>query len=101
MATYSVPKLDDYSTETLAKATEELLSAVESEGSSVDSEAAYKDFYDRWLARKNGILTQINDSWLKLAPPEFKRAVGIEVNKINYQVREEVTKNTRGRLSVF
>ena len=36
----------------------------------------WKNFRDRWMARKNGILTQINDSWLKAAPKEAKRDVG-------------------------
>ena len=38
-----------------------------------------KAFRDRWMARKNGVLTQINDLWLKAAPKEAKREVGQRV----------------------
>jgi hypothetical protein len=34
----------------------------------VRNDAELKAFRDRWMARKNGILTQINDLWLKALP---------------------------------
>jgi len=52
---YSVPKLADYSPAVLDAAVRELLSALESEAASVTSEPAWKEFRDRWMARKNGI----------------------------------------------
>ena len=48
------------------------------------------------MARKNGILTQLNDQWLKAAPKEAKREVGQRVNKIKAQVEEKVDKATKG-----
>ena len=33
------------------------------------------------MARKNGVLTEINDLWLKAAPKEAKREVGQRVNR--------------------
>ena len=39
-------------------------------------DADLKVFRDHWMARKNGILTQINDLWLKGAPKEAKREAG-------------------------
>src|SRR5262249_40020926 len=50
-------------------------------------EAAWKEFRDRWIGRKNGILTQVNDLWLKSAPGPFKRDVG---SRINDQVKPKV-----------
>ncbi|HLJ26464.1 MAG TPA: phenylalanine--tRNA ligase subunit alpha [Candidatus Angelobacter sp.] len=96
---YTVPKLEDYSPASLAKATQELISALKMEGIAVSTERDYKGFHDRWMSRKSGIIAQVNDVWLKTAPSEYKREVGIAVNSINYQIREEVTKTTRGRLS--
>ena len=58
---YTVPKLTDYSAKAMDTAVRELLSALEQEGSAVGSESDYKAFRDRWMARKNGVLTQIND----------------------------------------
>ena len=34
------------------------------------------------MARKNGLLTQVNDTWLKAAPKEAKREVGQRVNEL-------------------
>ena len=42
----------------------------------------WKTFRDRWLARKNGVLTQVNDTWLKAAPGPAKREVGQRVNQL-------------------
>ena len=54
----------------------------------VKTEADWKAFRDRWMARKNGVLTQINELWLKAAPKEAKREVGQQVNKIKARVEE-------------
>ena len=53
--------LKDFSAKTLDKAADSLLTAVESEAKSVHTEPEWKAFRDRWMARTNGILTQIND----------------------------------------
>ncbi len=79
---YSVPKLDDHSPTALDRAVQELEAALESETAGLNSEADWKAFRDRWLARKNGLLTQVNDSWLKAAPKEAKREVGQRVNEL-------------------
>jgi phenylalanyl-tRNA synthetase alpha chain len=49
-----------------------------------------KAFRDRWLARKNGILTQINELWLKGAPKEAKREAGSRVNELKTRIPEIV-----------
>jgi hypothetical protein len=58
---YSVPKLTDFSPAALDGAVRELLSALEQESAAVGSENDWKAFRDRWMARKNGTLTQLND----------------------------------------
>ena len=73
---YSVPKLTDFSSTKLDDAVRELLSALESDAKNVTSESEFKAFRDRWMARKNGVLTQVNDLWLKIAPKDSKREVG-------------------------
>jgi phenylalanyl-tRNA synthetase alpha chain len=87
---YSVPKLDAYTPDALDRAAAELLRALESESSAVSNENEWKTFRDRWMARKNGILTQLNDGWLKLAPGPQKRAVGQKVNEFKAKVEEAV-----------
>ena len=79
---YTVPKLTDYSAAALERASAELLAGLGDEATAVKSEAEWKLFRDRWMARKNGVLTQINDLWLKGAPKEAKREVGQLVNSV-------------------
>jgi phenylalanyl-tRNA synthetase alpha chain len=49
-----------------------------------------KGFRDRWMGRKSGYLTQINDLWLKDAPASHKRHVGARVNELRQWVTEQV-----------
>jgi phenylalanyl-tRNA synthetase alpha chain len=89
---YSVPKLTDYSPAALDDAARELLAALESEAAALvgGNESQVKVFRDRWLARRDGIATQINDLWLKAAPKEAKRNAGQRVNELKGKVEAEV-----------
>src|SRR6201998_422726 len=87
---YTVPKLTDYSAAALEKAGTECISACTQKAAAVHSEAELKAFRDRWMARKNGVLTQINDLWLKGAPKEAKREAGIRVNELKARITELV-----------
>src|SRR5712692_870095 len=87
---YTVPKLKSYSAAALDKAVEKLLASVKHEAEAIRTEGEWKTFRDRWMARKNGVLTQINDLWLKPAPKEAKREAGQEVNLIKEQVEQAV-----------
>ncbi len=87
---YTVPQLTDYSATALDAASRDLLAALESEAAAVRGENEWKTFRDRWLARKGGIATQINELWLKAAPKEAKRNVGQHVNGLKVKVTERV-----------
>src|SRR5436309_6311723 len=87
---YAVRKLNDYSPAALDNAVQELLTAVRQEADAVGTENEWKAFRDRWMARKNGILTQINDAWLKAAPKEAKREVGALVNALKEKVEQQI-----------
>jgi predicted component of type VI protein secretion system len=58
---YEVLKLEDFSPASLDKAVQELLMAVRQEADALSGENDWKNFRDCWMARKNGILTQVND----------------------------------------
>jgi phenylalanyl-tRNA synthetase alpha chain len=92
---YTVPKLTDYSPTALEKAVNDCADACAAERIQVHSDTDLKAFRDRWMARKNGILTQINDSWLKASPKPAKPIVGQKVNWLKKQVegQVEVAKN--------
>jgi phenylalanyl-tRNA synthetase alpha chain len=87
---YTVPKLEDYSPEALDRAVAELFTALDAESRELHSESDWKTFRDRWLARKNGVLTQVNDTWLKAAPGTAKREVGRRVNELKARVEAAV-----------
>jgi phenylalanyl-tRNA synthetase alpha chain len=87
---YTVPKLEDFSASALDLAVQDLLRAVREEADAVTTENHYKLFRDRWMGRKNGILTQINDLWLKAAPGPAKRDVGARVNQLRNDVEQTV-----------
>jgi phenylalanyl-tRNA synthetase alpha chain len=90
---YTVRKLTDYSGPALDTAASHLLSALKEEADQAwSSEAAWKVFRDRWLGRKSGLLTQLNDLWLKAAPKDAKREVGRRVNEIKLEVEHALDK---------
>jgi phenylalanyl-tRNA synthetase alpha chain len=93
---YTVPKLADYSTAALEAAARELLSALESEAAGIGGEGEHKIFRDRWMARKDGIATQINDLWLKAAPKDAKREAGQRVNELKSKIEAVVDATLAG-----
>src|SRR6266436_2289790 len=93
---YTVPKLKSYSAAALDKAVEKLLAALKQEAAAAKNEADWKTFRDHWMARKNGVLTQINDLWLKAAPKDAKREVGQRVNELKATVTQAVDNSRPG-----
>jgi phenylalanyl-tRNA synthetase alpha chain len=89
---YTVPKLTDYSAAALEKAASDLWQAFESETGVVFSPDEAKAFRDRWFARKNGILAQINELWLKTAPKEKRAEAGRFVNGIKFEMERKIEK---------
>jgi phenylalanyl-tRNA synthetase alpha chain len=87
---YTVPKLEDYSPEALDKKVQELDHALEEEAKQVDTESKLKLFRDRWLARKSGILTQLNDVWIGQAPAHQKRNAGQLFHMAGQLIRRKV-----------
>jgi len=75
----------------------EVQSSFDIESSKEFIEILWKEFRDEWLGRKSGVLSQITDNWLKLAPPELKPAVGAALNKLRAAVE---TKIEERRLSI-
>jgi phenylalanyl-tRNA synthetase alpha chain len=87
---YTVPKLKDFSAKSLDKAAADLLTALQKDSAKLENDSDRKAFRDRWLARKDGVLTQINDLWLKPTPKEAKREVGQRVNALKKEVEPKV-----------
>ncbi|HXH51712.1 MAG TPA: phenylalanine--tRNA ligase subunit alpha [Terriglobia bacterium] len=46
-----------------------------------------KELRDRWLARKGGLVSLIDENWLKKAPKELKPAVGRAFNQLRHHAK--------------
>ena len=107
---YTVPKLKSYSPAALDKAAktvkEELHKPVaELRSAKVQDRLGktapdMKSFRDEWLARKHGVVTQLNESWLKLAPPKNKPDVGKLVNELRHYITQQVGNTLEGLPSI-
>jgi phenylalanyl-tRNA synthetase alpha chain len=97
---YAVPKLTDYSAAALEKAAAECVRACGDEAADVRNDAELKAFRDRWIGRKNGVLTQINDLWLKGAPKDAKRDAGRIVNEVKAAVENILQTAELNRLEI-
>ena len=82
--------LDATQPDQLALLFAEIRARFDADATAAHDEAAWKQFRDAWLGRKSGVLTQITDNWLKPAPPELKRVVGQELNKLRAHVESEI-----------
>ena len=79
----AIPQLSSYDEPSLDAAFATLGEEVRSETSShVDVEA----FRLRWLGRKQGRLKLIGDAWLKSAPAEARRPLGMRFNQLKQQI---------------
>ena len=58
--------------------------------------ADWNNFVLAWTGRKSGVLTQIADNWLKPSPPELKRAVGQELNRLKALVEATLKERQAG-----
>ncbi len=50
-----------------------------------EREKLCKDLRDRWLARKNGLLSAVDEKWLKAARKELKPSVGKSFNNLRQE----------------
>ena len=48
----------------------------------------FEQFRIKWLGRKSGILTRISDNWLKPAPAQLKRDVGLALNAFRAHIEQ-------------
>ncbi len=76
----SVPSLTSYDEASLQAAFDALQIEVKASSASVSNEAEREAFRLAWLGRKQGRLKMVSDAWLKTAPPESRKALGIRFN---------------------
>jgi phenylalanyl-tRNA synthetase alpha chain len=74
--------LENFDEATLDRAFRTLAAEVASDATSMDAEA----FRLHWLGRKQGRLKLISEAWLKSAPPEARKPLGIRFNQLKQQI---------------
>jgi len=83
-----IPHLDGYSEAALEQAFASLGEEVRSAASQLTSADAQEAFRLHWLGRKQGRLKLVSDAWLKTAPPEARKPLGIRFNQLKQQIEE-------------
>lgn len=81
-----IPQLNDYSEASLEQAFAGLLNEVRSGAASLASPEAVENFRLEWLGRKQGRLKLVSDAWLKTAPVEAKKALGMRFNQLKQEI---------------
>jgi phenylalanyl-tRNA synthetase alpha chain len=56
----------------------------------ISTEPQWKEVRDKWLSRSNGVLSALNEQWLRAAPPEHKKMVGLQLNAMKAYVTEQL-----------
>jgi phenylalanyl-tRNA synthetase alpha chain len=81
-----IPQLSSFDDANLDQAFAALNAEVRGEVTSLTSSEAREAFHLRWLGRKQGRLKLIGDAWLKTAPGDARRALGIRFNELKRQI---------------
>jgi phenylalanyl-tRNA synthetase alpha chain len=82
------PPLNNYDDSSLDVAFATLAAEVSREASSLTTSEAQENFRLHWLGRKQGRLKLISEAWLKSAPSEAKKALGIRFNQLKQQIEQ-------------
>ncbi len=83
-----IPDLPAYDDAALDKAFAALEAQAREAAARLAGEAAVETFRLEWLGRKQGRLKDLSDRWLKAAPPEAKKALGLRFNALKAVVEQ-------------
>ena len=81
-----IPNLTAFDEAALDQAFGELEQQARNAASALDGEAAVEAFRLEWLGRKQGRLNDVSGRWLKAAPAEAKKALGVRFNALKATV---------------
>ena len=81
-----IPELKKFDEAELDRVFAQLESEVAAQAAALTTDAAIEAFRLEWLGRKQGRLGQLSASWLKNAPPDAKKSLGIRFNQLKSQI---------------
>ncbi|MDW5264873.1 MULTISPECIES: phenylalanine--tRNA ligase subunit alpha [Acidobacteriaceae] len=82
----TIPQLATYDEAALDQAFMTVAEEIRSGASSLDTPAAQEAFRLHWLGRKQGRLKLISEAWLKSAPAEARKPLGIRFNLLKQKI---------------
>jgi phenylalanyl-tRNA synthetase alpha chain len=82
MTNESIPNLTAFDEAALDQAFAALEKQARDAAAELNSEATVEAFRLEWLGSKQGLLKQVSDRWLKAAPPEARKLLGIRFNAL-------------------
>ena len=82
MTNQPIPDLTAFDEAALDKAFAQLEQEARGAASDLNDEAAVEAFRLEWLGRKQGRLNEVSGRWLKAAPVEAKKALGVRFNSL-------------------
>ncbi len=77
-----IPNLTTFDEGALDAAFERLERQARAAAAALDNEAAVEAFRLEWLGRKQGLLNEVSGRWLKAAPAEAKKLLGVRFNAL-------------------
>jgi len=84
----TIPQLDTFDEPTLEAAFRTLAEEVRNEAAALTTLDAQETFRLHWLGRKGGRLKLISEAWLKSAPADARKPLGIRFNELKQQVEQ-------------
>ena len=84
----SIPTLTQYDEAELDRVFSGLEAEVAAQTAALTSDEAMEAFRLEWLGRKQGRLGQLSAAWLKSAPVEAKKSLGMRFNKLKALIEE-------------
>jgi phenylalanyl-tRNA synthetase alpha chain len=84
----AIPELKQYDEAELDRAFNQLEEEAASQARALDSSEAMEAFRLEWLGRKQGRLGQLSAAWLKSAPAEARRSLGVRFNKLKALIEQ-------------
>ncbi len=86
--TDAIPQLTSYDEPSLEAAFHTLAEEVRSEAAVLNTPEAQENFRLHWLGRKGGRLKLISEAWLKSAPADSRKPLGIRFNQLKAQIEQ-------------
>jgi phenylalanyl-tRNA synthetase alpha chain len=83
-----IPNLLSFDDDALSAAFTDLENKARVDATFVSNESDVEDFRLRWLGRKQGRLNEVSGRWLKSAPQDAKKALGVRFNALKAVVEQ-------------